>query len=418
MQCSRRYPSADGDKVQPHPSTVKIIQNKFVQKNHLSSNGVPVAEYVEVRQNAEHELARIGDLFGYPFMLKSQTQAYDGRGNFPVTKKSDIGDALEALKDRPLYAERWSNFKKELAVMVVKTKDGVMPYPTVETVHEDSICKLVYAPAPGVSHNVSRQAQELACKAVSGFKGKGIFGVEMFLVGDDQLLINEIAPRPHNSGHYTIEACPMSQYEAHLRAILDLPIPKGSFRLREPAIMLNILGGTDKDSHFQVEQAALPISNASVHLYGKGDARPGRKMGHVTITAPSLYEAETTLAPLVQLVDTIRARRLGVPAPQGPATTKSMPPVAVIMGSKTDLPTLKPGLALLRDLGIPTAVRITSAHRTPQWMAEFSSAAAGNGVKCIIAAAGGAAHLPGMAAAHTALPVIGGPGQAERRGRH
>ena len=140
--------------------------------------------------------------------------------------------------------------------MVVKTRDDVLSFPTVETVHEDSICKLCYAPARGVSQAINEKAQKLARDAVAVFSGKGVFGVEMFLLQDQSVLVNEIAPRPHNSGHYTIEACPLSQYDVHLRALLDKPIPKRELRLREPAIMLNILGGATPDSHLELARAA------------------------------------------------------------------------------------------------------------------------------------------------------------------
>lgn len=126
--------------------------------------------------------------------------------------------------------------------MVVKTKDAVLSYPTVETVQEDSICKLVYAPARNVSDAINQKAQELARKAVAAFDGKGAFGVEMFLLEDDSIMLCEIASRIHNSGHYTIEGCTLSQFDAHLRAILDLPIPPQSLEIRQPSIMLNIIG--------------------------------------------------------------------------------------------------------------------------------------------------------------------------------
>lgn len=295
--------------------------------------------------------------------------------------------------------------------MVVKTKDEVLSYPTVETVQEDSICKLVYAPARNVSEAINRKAQELARKAVSAFEGKGVFGVEMFLLEDDSLLLCEIASRIHNSGHYTIEGCPMSQFEAHIRAILDLPIPPQSLQIRQPSIMLNIIGGSAPDTHLKAAEAALSIPNASIHLYSKGAAKPGRKMGHVTVTAPTMHEAESHIQPLIDVVDDIRSQRSDVRSkPQKSGVSKPAPSVAVIMGSDSDLKTLVPGLKLLRDyFGVEPDVEITSAHRTPTYMAEYSANAAARGIKVIIAAAGGAAHLPGMSAAHTALPVIGVP---------
>jgi len=208
----------------------------------------------------------------------------------------------------------------------------------------------------------------------------------------------------------------MSQYEAHLRAILDLPIPRKSLRLKEPSIMLNILGGAKTDSHITVAQAALQIPDASIHLYEKGDARPGRKMGHITVTAPSMSECEQTIQPLVALTNMIRAERTDVGPPDAQvgerrgSSSTSAPRVGVIMGSDSDLNVLKAGLDLLENtFGIPVDIDITSAHRTPHKMDDYARTAADRGIKVIIAAAGGAAHLPGMAASHTTLPVVGVP---------
>ena len=297
--------------------------------------------------------------------------------------------------------------------MVVKTADGVLSYPTVETVQEDSICKLVYAPARNVSWTINKKAQDLARKAVAAFDGKGVFGVEMFLLQDDSLLMCEIASRIHNSGHYTIEGCSLSQFDSHLRAILDLPIPAQSLELYQPSIMLNIIGGATPDSHLKVAESALSCPHASIHLYSKGGARPGRKMGHITVTAPTMAEAEVDIQPLIDVADGIRAQHSDIKTPPAkPTPSPSSKPctVAVIMGSDSDLKTLIPGLKLLKDyFGIQPTVEITSAHRTPAYMGEYAAAAASHGIKVIIAAAGGAAHLPGMAAAHTALPVIGVP---------
>ncbi|OJJ40473.1 hypothetical protein ASPWEDRAFT_63879 [Aspergillus wentii DTO 134E9] len=398
-------------RIEPSWQAIRTIQNKYNQKEHLSKYGIPMAEHRELVKNTPEELAEVGAQLGFPLMLKSKTMAYDGRGNYTVNSKDDIPDALEALKDRPLYAEKWAHFKMELAVMVVKTKDEVLSYPTVETVQEDSICKLVYAPARNVSNAINQKAQELARKAVAAFDGKGVFGVEMFLLEDESLILCEIASRIHNSGHYTIEGCPLSQFDTHMRAILDIPIPPQSLELRQPSIMLNIIGGATPDSHLEAAERALSIPNASIHLYSKGASKPGRKMGHVTVTAATMHEAETHIQPLIDYVDHMRSQRSDVKTkPQSSGPSKPAPSVAVIMGSDSDLKTLVPGLKLLKDyFGIEHAVDITSAHRTPTFMAEYSANAASRGIKVIIAAAGGAAHLPGMAAAHTALPVIGVP---------
>ncbi|KPI39881.1 phosphoribosylaminoimidazole carboxylase [Cyphellophora attinorum] len=319
------------------------------------------------RTSEPQGLKEIADKLGYPLMLKSRTEAYDGRGNYPVKTVSDIEPALKALADRPLYAEQWCNFTKELAVMVVKTsqdaskdyESSTIAYPTVETIHEDSICKLVYAPAREVPRKTLKAAQDLARRAVSTFTGTGVFGVELFLLPDDTLLINEIAPRPHNSGHYTIEACHMSQYEAQVRAVLpDLAptIVPGSTDLAVPAaIMLNILGGPQPDSHLLVARQAATIPGARVHLYGKGAGRPGRKMGHITLTGSSISDCETRIHPLIQLVDALRANRTNASADhsllissaadllKANPVPKPTPIIAVVMGSDTDLATLKPG---------------------------------------------------------------------------
>lgn len=181
--------------------TLRVIQDKYLQKEHLTKAGVRTARSQAVEAG---NLEEFGRTHGYPFMLKARKDAYDGRGNCPVKSESDIKNALEVLKDRLLYAEEWANFKMELAVMVVKTENEVstdgastIAYPVVETIHEDSICKLVYAPARGISSDLQKKAQVLARKAVSSLWGKGVFGVELFVMEDGQILVNEIAPRPH-----------------------------------------------------------------------------------------------------------------------------------------------------------------------------------------------------------------------------
>lgn len=226
----------------------------------------------------------------------------------------------------------------------------------------------------------------------------------------------------------------MSQYDAHLRAILGLSFPPPSpdadagaisssgTDMINPAVMLNILGGSEPDTHMAVSRLAMNTRGARLHLYGKGDARPGRKMGHVTITANDMAQAETWMRPLVDAVDAVRAERMSGAQPSSAGTaakshradssstdTKTNPVVAVTMGSDSDLPVLKPGLALLTELNIPFEVTITSAHRTPSRMFDYAREASSRGIKVIIAAAGGAAHLPGMIASSTPLPVVGVP---------
>ncbi|KAF7944836.1 uncharacterized protein EAE97_005469 [Botrytis byssoidea] len=408
-----------GVEVQPSWKTLRVIQDKYLQKEHLIKAGVQTATSQAVEAG---NLEEFGRTHGYPFMLKARKDAYDGRGNCPVKSESDIKNALEVLKDRSLYAEKWASFRMELAVMVVKTEnevskdgDSTIAYPVVETIHEDSICKLVYAPARGISSDLQKKAQTLARKAVGSLWGKGVFGVELFVMEDGEILVNEIAPRPHNSGHYTIEACPtMSQYKSQLLSILGImpSFPNSVIPSMFPAtIMLNILGGASKDSHNELMQQAAAIPTANLHMYGK-ESKPARKIGHITVIGSSMAQAEQLISPLITLNDNMRAERKGLP--KSTSTTISSQPspqklVAITMGSDSDLPVLKPGLAILDSLQISYFLTITSAHRTPQLMADFARDAASNGFKVIIAAAGGAAHLPGMIAAQTPLPVIGVP---------
>ncbi|KAG2222943.1 hypothetical protein INT45_012921 [Circinella minor] len=385
-------------KVKVHPSakTVKIIQDKYAQKQHLASNGIPLADYLDTPD--ETAVLAAGKQFGYPFMLKSKTMAYDGKGNYVVKTGADVKPAMEALKNLPLYAEKWAPFVKELAVMVVRRANGeVRAYPMVETIHKNSICHLVIAPAQ-VDGAILNKAQKIAMDAIKTFPGAGIFGVEMFLMQDGAILLNEIAPRPHNSGHYTIEACDTSQYENHMRAILDMPL--GSTAMKVPAsIMVNILGSsTDMTECYKPCHEALVTEGATIHLYGKKECRAGRKMGHITVVGESMMQAQERLKPILKAMEPEIERNLSL-----------RPLVGIIMGSDSDLPVMKVGAKILKDFGIPFELSIVSAHRTPMRMVEYAQSAAKRGLKTVIAGAGGAAHLPGMVAAMTSLPVIGVP---------
>jgi phosphoribosylaminoimidazole carboxylase len=233
---------------------------------------------------------------------------------------------------------------------------------------------------------------EIAGRAISTLDGAGIFGVEMFLLMDGRVLINEIAPRPHNSGHYTIEACYTDQFEQHIRAILGLPLGDPSLKVGA-AVMVNVLGTADNawdESTFSLDMALI-VPGATVHWYGKSAVRAKRKMGHITIVAPSMAE----LAPRIARLTDVKI----APAPL----------VGIIMGSDSDLPVMKQAAMVLRDFNVPFELTIVSAHRTPQRMVEYARSAHSRGLRAIIAGAGGAAHLPGMVAAMTPLPVIGVP---------
>jgi len=398
--------------IHPSPSTIKTIQDKLLQKRHFQSHGCPVSEFLEVQPSAESIRGAV-EKFGLPLMLKSRTLAYDGRGNFAIRDISQIHEALALLKDRPLYAEKWVAFSKEIAVMVVRTTTGeIMSYPPVETIHKDNICHLVFAPLRHRDPAVASRACTIAEEAVGTFQGAGVFGVEMFLLDDGTIYINEIAPRPHNSGHYTIEACETSQYENHLRAILSLPL--GSTAMKVPsAAMLNIIGVSESYEEIRdFAKFALTVPGASIHLYGKAECRKGRKMGHITVVASSDAILRERLRLLLERLPGKTSKEevnLYSPPPPTKGHSHSHPLVGVIMGSDSDLPVMLPAARILDTFQVPYELTIVSAHRTPDRLVEYTRSAASRGMKVIIAGAGGAAHLPGMVAAMTALPVIGVP---------
>ncbi|XP_020246815.1 phosphoribosylaminoimidazole carboxylase, chloroplastic isoform X2 [Asparagus officinalis] len=345
---------------EPKASTIRIIQDKYIQKVHFSHHGIPLPDFMQIDNLKSAEGA--GDLFGYPLMIKSRKLAYDGRGNAVAHSKEELSSSVKVLGgyDRGLYVERWTEFVKELAVIVGRGRDGsISCYPVVETIHRDNICHIVEAPAD-VPESVKKCAMDVAQKAVSSLGGAGVFAVELFLTKDGKVLLNEVAPRPHNSGHHTIESCYTSQYEQHLRAVTGLPL--GDPSMKTPAaIMYNILGEDEGEPGFyiahQLTRRALSIPGASVHWYDK------------------------------------------------PAT----PHVAIIMGSDSDLPVMKDAAEILKAFDVPFEITIVSAHRTPERMYSFALSARERGIRTIIAGAGGAAHLPGMVASLTPLPVIGVP---------
>ncbi|EFX04970.1 phosphoribosylaminoimidazole carboxylase [Grosmannia clavigera kw1407] len=391
-----------GGRVAVHPSwrTLRLIQDKHEQKAYLAAQGIPVADQVALGDGGVTmaALQTATARFGFPWMLKARRDSYDGRGNLRISGPADLERALAEFGGLRCYAERFVPFVRELSVLVIRSEDAagsprrLVAYPAVETAHEDSVCARVYLPPRQTDAAVCARAQAVAVRVVEHLWGKGVFAVEMFVGPDGDLLVNEIAPRPHNSGHLFTEAVPyMSQFRAQLAAILDEPLPQ----ILEPhvtsAIMINILGGVTEHAHLPLVAAAKALFGhqkaAYVHLYGK-QSKPGRKIGHITVTGVVADVAELE------------------------AFAQPLPLVLVTMGSDSDLPVLKAGIDVLTEFGVPFEVDITSAHRTPQKMGDVAAKAAARGIKVIIAAAGGAAHLPGMVSAYTALPVIGVPVKA------
>ncbi len=275
---------AGGRPVYPGALTLALIQDKARQKQTLVAAGLPVPAFVAV--DTPGEVVNFGVKYGWPLVLKARRNGYDGRGNVTLKRPEDTEEGFQKLgwPERTLLVEQFIPFVKELAVMVTRGTNGeIALYPVVETVQKNHICHSVTAPAD-ISAEVAVEAKRIARQAIEAIDGVGIFGVELFLTHNNQVLINELAPRPHNSGHYTIEACLTSQFENHLRAILGLPL--GATDLIAPAAMVNLLGANSGPAIPKGLAQALSVPGANLHIYGKSQARPGRKMGHVTVLAP------------------------------------------------------------------------------------------------------------------------------------
>jgi len=263
--------------IEPSPSTLGIIQDKLSQKKLLSENGLPVSQFYEIA-SLDDLRERINEL-GLPVLLKARRDAYDGRGNFKITSPNEVEKAYQYFDGKSLMIEKFVNFKMEVSVVAARnTKGEIATYPLVENIHEDNILNMTIAPAR-VSDDVIRNAGEIAKKTMQVLNGAGVFGIEMFVDQNNEILINEIAPRVHNSGHHTLQSCKTSQFEQHLRAILGLDL--GSTDLVHKTVMYNILG----PSGFEGKYKPVKLDNDGVYLkmYGKDISKPQRKLGHFNV---------------------------------------------------------------------------------------------------------------------------------------
>lgn len=286
--------SLEAAKVPVYPSSkcLDTIQDKLRQKETLRDAQLPTPRF----QNTAtfEDLERAAEAYGYPFVLKRRRNGYDGKGNYTIRHSDDLAQGWDQLEgdQHPLFAEEFCDFKAEIAVMVCHSIKGeTIVYPVVETIQKDHICHIVKAPAQ-VSESTRQLAIQVATDAVSAVEGAGSMGVELFLTQDDHIVLNELAPRVHNSGHYTIEACYTSQFENHLRAILGLPLGNPSL-IKASAVMVNLLGDASGSSYPKGVANALKVDGAHLHLYGKDQSQPGRKMGHLTLLGDSMDETMT-----------------------------------------------------------------------------------------------------------------------------
>jgi 5-(carboxyamino)imidazole ribonucleotide synthase len=291
-----------GTPIYPSPDSFSLIENKLIEKQTFENAGIPVTPYSLIKN--EDDLRSFGNNHGWPYMLKSSKGGYDGYGNEIADNADQAFKAFEKLggtKGHDILAEAFVDFTHELAIQVARNSTGIAVYPCCETIQENHICTAVKTPAD-ISRELQAKAADFAVKATEAIDGKGIFAYEFFLTGEGDLLLNESAPRPHNSGHYTIEGGITSQFENHVRAVLDLPL--GDTSLRKPAaVMINLLGTELRNSQIDHAIQALESSDGHLHMYGKLQSKPGRKMGHFTLLG---NDVEQTYKEALKLTEKIR----------------------------------------------------------------------------------------------------------------
>lgn len=275
-----------GIKVFPQPHILEMIQDKGLQKEFYQKNNIPTAPFALVK-NKDEVLEHLHLL---PVMQKLRTGGYDGKGVYPIKKKEDLENGFDA----PCVLESFVDFKKELSVIVARNEKGEMKtFPTVECEFskELNLVEFLFSPAE-VSSSVEQKAQDLAKEIIEKLDMVGILAIEYFLTEDDELLVNEIAPRPHNSGHHTIEANLTSQFEQHLRAITNTPL--GDTSIVQPGVMINVLGDPNYSGPtiYKGLELVMKTSGAYAHMYGKAFTKPNRKMGHITVINPQIEKAK------------------------------------------------------------------------------------------------------------------------------
>ena len=285
--------------INPSPETLRIIQDKLTQKKFLDENDIPVAKFSEISSITDLE-TKISE-FGLPVLLKVRKDAYDGRGNFKINSTEQIIDAMNVFEGKSLMVEEFVDFKMEVSVIAARNTNGeIQTYPVVENMHEDNILKMTIAPAR-ISEEVSKNAEEIAHKTMEVLHGAGVFGIEMFVTNSNKVLINEIAPRVHNSGHHTLQSSKTSQFEQHLRAILGLNL--GSTELLHPTIMYNILGPKNFKGVYKTPR--IHFDNAFLKMYEKLESKPKRKIGHVNLVDQDEIGIEKLLVIMNKLKESI-----------------------------------------------------------------------------------------------------------------
>jgi 5-(carboxyamino)imidazole ribonucleotide synthase len=293
----------EGIKVYPPTKALKIIQNKATQKLFYTDNGIPTAEFSRFAYASEIEDSIENGGLEFPFVWKAAQFGYDGQGVKVVRTMDDV----KGLPSEECIAEKMIPFKNELAVIVVRNPTGqVVTYPVVEMEFHPEANQVEYVICPArIDEAVAKKAKEIALKVSEKIGHIGILAIEMFQTQDDEILVNEVAPRPHNSGHYSIEASYTNQFEQHIRAILDLPLGRTDSKVA--GIMVNLVGaeGHTGDVVYENIEKIMAMDGVTPHIYGKKQTRPFRKMGHVTIVNEDINEARKIAQEVKELIKVI-----------------------------------------------------------------------------------------------------------------
>ena len=262
----------------PSLDALAPLLDKYEQRSYLKSIGLPVPKFTNL--SAIADLEAVTD---FPVVLKARRHGYDGQGTFIIEDRAELIATWNRFQRPPMLLEEFVPFTKELAVMVARNAAGeIIVYPVVETHQENQVCHWVIAPA-AVAERVNQEINHIARTLVDKLQVVGIFGIELFLTDDARILVNEIAPRTHNSGHYTLDACDISQFEMQLRTVADLPIKTPQLKTAG-AVMVNLLGYENSHRDYQSKRDRIArLPHTFVHWYGKTESRPGRKLGHATV---------------------------------------------------------------------------------------------------------------------------------------
>jgi 5-(carboxyamino)imidazole ribonucleotide synthase len=287
---------ARGVKIFPQPAVLKIIKDKGLQKQFYRKHNIPTADF-ELVENKSEILRHKANL---PFMQKLRIGGYDGKGVYPVKVEADVEKAFDA----PSVLEKFVDFEREIAVIVARNENGetaAFPVVDMDFNKQANLVEYLFSPSE-INENLQETAQKIAINIIQKLEMVGVLAVEMFLTNSGQILVNEIAPRPHNSGHHTIEANKTSQYGQHIRAILNLPL--GNTNAIYPSVMVNILGepGYEGQAIYEKLEEVMKLPGTYVHLYGKKITKPFRKMGHVTIVSQNLDQAKRQAKLVKQLL--------------------------------------------------------------------------------------------------------------------